>query len=155
MSIKLVRASVDDAELIWKMQIKAFESLLEKYQDYDTNPACETLEKIIWRLEQPERFFYIIYSNKTPLGAICVVDNKDGITAKRISPLFVLPEYRNQGIAQKAIKKAEEIYGSENWELSTILQEKGNCCLYEKLGYKKTGETLEINDKLTLVFYKK
>lgn len=66
-----------------------------------------------------------------------------------------MPEYRNQGIAQKAIMKAEEIHGSENWELSTILQEKGNCCLYEKLGYKKTGETFEINDKLTLVFYEK
>lgn len=64
-------------------------------------------------------------------------------------------DYRNQGIAQKAIMKAEEIHGSKNWELSTILQEKGNCCLYEKLGYKKTGETLEINDKLTLVFYEK
>ena len=61
----------------------------------------------------------------------------------------------NQGVAQKAIMKAEEIHGSENWELSTILQEKGNCSLYEKLGYKKTGETFEINDKLTLVFYEK
>lgn len=155
MEIELVRLSVNDAEMLWKMQVKSFADLLEKYQDYDTNPACETLEKIIWRLEQPERYFYIIYSNQTPVGAICVVDNKDGLTNKRISPLFVLPEYRNQGIAQKAIMKAEEIHGSENWELSTILQEKGNCCLYEKLGYKKTGETLEINDKLTLVFYEK
>ncbi len=153
--VSLVEATLEDAELIRKMQIKAFESLLEKYQDYETNPACETLEKIIWRLEQPERYFYIIYSNQTPVGAVCVVYNKDESANKRISPLFVLPEYRNQGIAQKAIMKAEEIYGSENWELSTILQEKGNCCLYEKLGYKKTGETLVINDKLTLVFYEK
>ena len=153
--VSLVEATLEDAELIWKMQIKAFESILEKYQDYETNPACETLEKIIWRLEQPERYFYIIYSNKTPLGAICVVDNKDGTTAKRISPLFVLPEHRNKSIAQKAVLKSEEIYGSENWELSTILQEKGNCYLYEKLGYKKTGKTEVINDKLTLVFYAK
>ena len=50
--------------------------------------------------------------------------------------------------SQKAIIKAEEIYGSENWELPTILQEKGNCYLYEKLGYKKTGKTEAINDKL-------
>ncbi len=155
LNFQLVRASVEDAEMLWKMQIKAFESLLEKYQDYETNPGCETLEKIIWRLEQPERYFYIIYSNQTPVGAICIVDNKDEVTNKRISPLFVLPEYRNQGIAQKAILKAEEIHGSNNWEFGTILQEKGNCYLYEKLGYMQTGETKIINDKLTLVFYKK
>ena len=33
--------------------------------------------------------------------------------------------------------------------------EKGNCYLYEKMGYHKTGQTHEINERLTLVFYKK
>ncbi|PZT54713.1 GNAT family acetyltransferase [Paenibacillus silvae] len=41
------------------------------------------------------------------------------------------------------------------WELATILQERGNCYLYEKLGYQQTGETKEINDKMTIVFYEK
>ena len=74
---------------------------------------------------------------------------------KRISPIFILPEYRNKGIAQSAIKICEEIHGNNNWELSTILQEKGNCYLYEKLGYHSTGKTQVINDRLTLIFYKK
>lgn len=39
--------------------------------------------------------------------------------------------------------------------LDTILQEKGNCYLYEKMGYRKTGKTEKINDRLTLVFYEK
>ena len=60
-----------------------------------------------------------------------------------------------QGIAQEAIKICEEIHGKNNWELSTILQEKGNCYLYEKLGYSSTGKTQVINDRLTLIFYKK
>jgi hypothetical protein len=40
-------------------------------------------------------------------------------------------------------------------KLDTILQEQGNCHLYEKFGYNQIGETKVINDKLTLVFYKK
>ena len=55
----------------------------------------------------------------------------------------------------EAIRLAEEIHGAANWELDTILQEKGNCYLYEKMGYRQTGKTEVVNDKMTLVFYKK
>lgn len=41
MSIQLVRISVEEAENIWKMQIKAFYHLYEKYCD------TETLEKTL------------------------------------------------------------------------------------------------------------
>lgn len=61
----------------------------------------------------------------------------------------------NKKIAQKAILYAEKFHGKDNLELDTILQEKGNCHLYEKLGYKRTDKTQKVNDKLTLVFYKK
>lgn len=66
-----------------------------------------------------------------------------------------MDEHRKKGYAQKAMLLAEEIHGNSNWELDTILQEKGNCYLYEKMGYYQTGKTEVINDKLTLVFYKK
>ena len=49
----------------------------------------------------------------------------------------------------------ERIHGRYGWELDTILQEKGNCYLYEKMGYKATVKTEKINDKMTLVFYEK
>lgn len=42
-----------------------------------------------------------------------------------------------------------------NTIVDTILQEQRNCHLYEKVGYKQTGETKVINDRLTLIFYKK
>lgn len=41
MSINLKKATREDIETIWKMQVKAFASLLEKYQDYDMSPATE------------------------------------------------------------------------------------------------------------------
>ena len=155
MEIRLIRASMEDAETIWKMQIESFAELLNRYQDFETNPGNEYLEKVIWRLEQSSTYFYFIQSGGQNAGAIRVVDTSDNSERKRISPIFVLPEFRNRGIAQKAIAKAEEIHGSANCRLDTILQEKGNCHLYEKMGYTQTGETKMINDKMTLVFYQK
>ena len=88
------------------------------------------------------------------VGAIRVIDKKDG-SRKRISPLFVLPAFRNRGIAQAAMAEAERLHGDDSWELDTILQEKGNLHLYEKMGYRQTGKTTGINDRMTLVFYQK
>ncbi len=155
MKIELIRASLKDAKEIWKMQVKSFKNLLDKYQDFETNPASETILNVEMRLKQNFTFFYFIFIDNKKVGAIRVVDYKEKNKNKRISPLFILPEYRNKGIAQSVIKICEEIHGNINWELSTILEEKGNCYLYEKLGYHPTGKTQFINDRLTLIFYKK
>ena len=155
MKIELIRASLKDTKEIWKMQVKSFKNLLDKYQDFETNPASETISNIEMRLKQNFTFFYFIFIDNKKVGAIRVVDYKEKNKNKRISPLFILPEYRNKGIAQSVIKICEEIHGNTNWELSTILEEKGNCYLYEKLGYHPTGKTQVINDRLTLIFYHK
>ena len=154
MDIKLIRASMGDAETIWRMQHIAFAALLERYQDFDTNPGNEPLEKVQWRLSLPATYFYFIQVDGANAGAIRIIDHKDH-SPKKISPLFVLPEYRGLGVAQAAIRMAEAMHGSESWRLDTILQEKGNCHLYEKMGYRQTGDTKVINDRMTLVFYEK
>ena len=155
MKIDLIRASLKDTKEIWEMQVKSFGELLDKYQDFETNPANEPISNVEMRLKQNFTFFYFIFVDNKKVGAIRVVDYKERGRNKRISPIFILPKYRNKGIAQFAIKICEEIHGNNNWELSTILQEKGNCYLYEKLGYRPTGKTQFINDRLTLIFYKK
>ena len=155
MELILKRATCEDAELIWKMQIEAFSDLYEKYQDTDTSPATEPLEKILSRLRQCFTYYYIIEVDKNIVGALRVVDKKEKGSAKRISPIFILKKYRNMGIAQAAIIEAERIHGNDIWELDTILSEKGNCYLYEKMGFKSTGKTEKVNDKMTLVFYQK
>ncbi len=151
----LIKATIKDAELIWNMQIEAFAELLEKWQDLDTNPGNEPLEKVIKRLEQPETYFYLLELNENIAGAVRVVDKKDNLVKKRISPLFLLPQYRNRGLAQKAIIEIERIHGNENWELETILQEPGNCYLYEKMGYRPTGKQEQVNTRMTLISYEK
>lgn len=49
--VTLIAAAREDMQAIWKMQIEAFTELLEKYQDYDTNPGAESFEKVMARFE--------------------------------------------------------------------------------------------------------
>ena len=155
MEIKLLRAGMEDAKELHAMQVESFRALLDKYQDFDTSPANENVEKIEFRLSQDFTYYYFICLGPDKVGAIRIVDRKENGVNKRISPIFILPEYRGQGLAKKAIRACEEIHGQEEWELDTILQEPNNCYLYEKMGYRRTGGEKVINDKLTLVFYEK
>ena len=50
---------------------------------------------------------------------------------------------------------AEQIHGPRHWSLDTILQEPGNLHLYEKKGYRRTGQIERINDRMDIVFYEK
>lgn len=155
MNVELIKATESDAEQIWNMQKVAFSELLNKYHDFETNPANEPLEQVIKRLKQPFTYYYMIKAHGKIVGAIRVVDIKSSEKVKRISPLFILPDYRNKGYAQAAISQAEKIHGYNGWELSTILQETANCYLYEKMGYYKTDKRIKVNSLMTLVFYKK
>ena len=154
MNISLTKSSSKDAEIIHTMQIKSFMPLLEKYQDYETSPVNEPIEKIIDKINQSFTDYYIIKSDSLDVGGVRIVKKND--KRYRVSPIFILPKYQGKGIAQKVFQILEEMYSDANeWELDTILQEQGNCHLYEKVGYKQTGEMKVINDRLTLVFYKK
>ena len=147
-------AAPDDAALIWDMQKTAFHALYQKYHDDDTNPGNETLEKVLPRVTQGGRFFYLIEARGEPVGAICITDRKDSLP-KRISPMFILPAFQGRGYAQEAIRQAETLHGEHHWSLDTILQEEKLCHLYEKMGYVKTGETRQIHEGMTLVYYQK
>ena len=152
--MKLIRANINDCEKIWEMQKEAFADLLEKYQDYQTSPANEPVEKIKAKLLDSFTYFYFIYDDDALVGAVRVVHRNDG-SRKRIAPIFIMKEFRGKGLAQKTFEEIEKIHGSDNWSLDTILQETGNCYLYEKLGYKKNGVTEKINDRMDIVYYEK
>ena len=144
----------EDIETVWRMQVEAFSDLLEKYQDYDTNPGAENIDQIRAKFEQPWTTYYFIIVSNEKVGVIRIVDKKDG-TRKRISPIWIMKEHRHKGYAQQAIIEAEKLYGTKNWCLDTILQEEGNIHLYEKLGYHPTGKVEKINDRMDIVYYEK
>ena len=151
-NMKLIRAGADDAQALWQMQVQAFSGLLEKYRDYGTSPAAEKLEKVQARLSDGS-FFYFICKGGEKVGAIRIVVGEDG--TKRISPLFIMQRFRRKGYAMQAIRLAENLHGEHGWALETILQEDGNCRLYERLGYKRTGRIDKINEYMDLVYYEK
>ena len=152
--VSLEKAITTDAESIFNIQVKVFLPLLEKYKDYNTSPGNESIDRVISRITNPQGVFYKILLDNKHVGAICVFWKKD--VHFWISPMFILPEYQGQGIAQKAILLAEEMFPQAmSWELATILEEERNCYLYEKMGYVQTAEKRKINESTTLVFYKK
>lgn len=155
MNIELIIATTEDAEALFDMQIKSFTPLLEKYEDYDTNPANEPIERLINRIERKNGIFYKILLDEVLVGGICIywIEEHD----YWISPMFILPEYQGKGIAQKSIKLLKSYYhsGAKVWKLATLLEEKGNCHLFEKLGYIRTGFSKSINQHATLIYYEK
>jgi GNAT superfamily N-acetyltransferase len=152
--VSLIAAGKYDMQTIWEMQVEAFSELLNKYQDYDMSPAAESLEMVMARYEQPWTTYFFISNGDENIGAIRIVDKKDG-SRKRISPIWIMPKHRNKGFAQAAIIAAEKMYGSNHWCLDTILQESGNLHLYEKMGYHRTGKIEKVNDRMDIVFYEK
>jgi len=154
MNIMLSKAELKDAQILHRMQVKSFMPLFEIYQDFEISPAIETLDKIENRINMPNTDYYIIQNEGNPIGGIRIVRLED--KHYRVSPIFILPEFQGKGFAQKVFHMVEQIYSDAKvWELDTILQEKGNCYLYEKLGFKQTGQTKSINDKMTIVLYEK
>ena len=154
MRVTLRKAERADLQKIWEMQVEAFKGLLEVYQDYDMSPAAESIDKIVARFEQPWTTYFFIEAEGTDVGAVRAIDKKDG-SRKRISPIWIMKEFRGKGYAQDAIRALEALYGADNWCLDTILQEKGNCHLYEKMGYHQTGRIDNINERMDIVYYEK
>lgn len=151
--ITLQRASLEDAKAVHAMQVRAFQSLLEKYQDFPTNPAAEPLGKVEERLRDKDSSLYFICHEGDAVGGIRVQRKPDSY---RVGILYILPEYQGRGYAQQAMALVEKLYSQAlRWELDTILEEPKLCCLYEKLGYHKTGGTVELKPGMTLVNYEK
>ena len=154
MSVKLQKANREDMHELWKMQVDAFKDLLDKYQDYDMSPAAESYERILQKYDFTGTIYYFIVADGIKVGGIRVIDKMDG-SRKRISPIWIMHEFRNKGYAQQAIQEVEKLYGDDNWSLDTILQEKGNIHLYEKLGYKRTGKIERISYLMDIVYFEK
>ena len=153
MEIKLKRAQWSDCRELHDIQRRSFASLLEKYQDFDTSPAAETLERIRQRFLQDITEYYLICLGDTAVGMMRVCNYKDRC---RLSPIGILPEYQGRGFAQQAMKLAEKAYpAARKWELDTIAQEEKLCHLYGKLGYRHTGKTVRIKEGMDIVFYEK
>ena len=139
--VTLRRAAMQDAETLHRMKHDAFWPLYEKYHDDATSPALEMLGKLRSQLDHPASDWYLILRDGEPVGGMRIVRERtaEGLPCCRISPLFVLGRHQGQGVATRALMQAFARYPeAAQWRLSTILQEYGNCRLYEKLCFRRT-----------------
>lgn len=137
---------------VYDIQRKAYKPLYEKYHD-DLNPYTETKETVLAKYTRPNTTGYVFFEGENPVGACRIIETSD---VCKVAAMGVLPEYQGKGIAQKAMLKIEKMHSSaKKWVLDTIMQEAGNCHLYEKLSYVRIGEPKIINENLTLVDYEK
>lgn len=152
--ICLRKATIEDCGEIHRLQIESFAELLEKYNDIKTNPGAESYERIVVRFKQDFTDYYLIQDNDINVGAIRIVRLEGDVC--RISPMFILPEYQGNGLAQQVIKAVELIYPyAKAWCLETIKEEEKLCYLYEKMGYKKAGKEEKIQENMTIIYYAK
>lgn len=99
MRIQFEVAGIQDAGDIHKLQVAAFLPLLEKYQDRATNPANESVDRILERLAQSGSTYYFITVDGVRVGALRVVFDKAKKQA-RISPIFIVPAFQGKGYGQ-------------------------------------------------------
>ena len=150
--ISLNKVTADESGEVLAIQKEVFMPLYEKYQDYETSPVNQTVEEILGRMEIGD--YYKISYEGNLAGSVFVYEKELGVMKLQI--INICKDYENKGIAQEVMKRLELMYPqAESWELEAILSEKRNCYLYEKMGYVQIGDLKPINDKLTLVSYKK
>jgi GNAT superfamily N-acetyltransferase len=154
MDVQLIRATANDAQNMLNMQKKCFKKHFEKYQDLSGSPYKEVLEKMLFRINYEKGSYYKIVSANTLIGGIWVFEKESKIF--RVGIVYILPEYQSKGVGQKALAMAENLHrDAKGWELDYPEDLSINRRCYEKTGYTLTGEKEMINEKLTLVCYKK
>ena len=157
--IELKLVTEGEAESLHRLQVEAFMPLYEKYQDDDTSPAKESLERVTEKIIEDNSDFYFIVFHGEKVGGVRVRWYQGKMIYENvnwISPIFIIPKFQNKGIASKVIEQLFGIYPNTiEWRLDTIKQETGNCHLYEKCGFVRDGEDIVVNEKMTLVGYVK
>ena len=152
--IELKKAEPQDCGAIHAMQVEAFAELLEKYGDTATNQGAEPLERIEARMAQDATDYYLILAKGHQIGAVRVQRLPENVC--RVAPIFILPAFQGKGYAQAAMGALEEMYPqAEAWRLDTIKEEAKLCHLYEKLGYRRTGQEEVLQPGMTIAYYEK
>jgi len=101
MDIRLEKATEADASRIFDIQVEAFQPLLEKYQDFKTNPANESIDRVLIRIRNPSGGFYkVCTSGNVVAGAICVTRENE-VAHYWISPMFYFTRVPRSGDCAK------------------------------------------------------
>lgn len=154
MDILLIKATESDADIMLKMQKECFKSHFEQYQDVEASPVNESIDKMLFRINYENGGYFKIIVDNIHVGCVRVYEKSPKLY--RIGIIYILPMFQNKGIGQKALELAESLFPeAEAWELDCPADLPLNRKCYEKADYRFIGKSETINDKLTLVYYRK
>ena len=154
MVIRLQKATAQDAVRLTEMQSRAFMPCVQRHGGFETSPAAETPDRMLERIASPRSHAFIIIADDLYAGMIRV--KALGENVYKISPIFVLPEFQNMGIGQKAIALVDELFEDARlWTLFCVREEEKNVYFYEKLGFRRTGRERKLDANITLIEYER
>ena len=155
--IEVKQASVEDAETSLQLQMRAYLSEAEIYNDYGIPPLIQSLNEIKQEFSQ-QAFLKAIQKGKDAKDDINVIGSVRGYHEKRtafIGRLIVKPESQNKGIGTRLMHAIEQRHESaDRYELFTGHKSARNLHLYQKLGYDEF-KRIPVDESLTMVFLEK
>ena len=149
--IEIKQALPEDADLILQLQIQAYLSEAEIYNDYSIPPLIQSLTEI--KREFVEQVFLkAVEENGEIIGSVRAYLEKGSVYVGR---LIVQPELQNKGIGTKLMNAIEQHFKIANrYELFTGHKSAQNLYLYQILGYCEF-KRIHVNETLVLVYLEK
>jgi ribosomal protein S18 acetylase RimI-like enzyme len=155
--IEIEQASLEDAEMILQLQMRAYLSEAEIYNDYGIPPLTQSFKEIKQEFSQ-QVFLKAIQKGKDAEDDIDIIGAVRGYLEKGtafIGQLIVEPESQNKGIGTRLMHAIEQRHEfADRYELFTGHKSARNLHLYQKLGYHEF-KRVPVNDWLTMVFLEK
>ncbi|MBZ9689691.1 GNAT family N-acetyltransferase [Clostridium estertheticum] len=138
--INLVKAEVVDSKIITEIKKLAYNDETRRFgPGRDGGPPGYESEEETQYLIKNHLFYKIMLDNKI-IGFFWL--HGDDSKFYELEDLCIHPEYHNKGFGFKSMKLMEELHPHiKKWVLGTPYYSVRNQHLYEKIGYKKTGQT--------------
>ncbi len=144
------QAAIGDAEAIFELQQRAYQTEAAIYDDFSIPPLVETLDELQDQFRG--KLFLKAVEDGRIVGSVRAYQKNETCFIER---LIVYPEYRQRGIGSALLRQIEAMYpNAARFELFTGDKSEDNIRLYLRHGYRPFRQT-PVSDKLTMVFLEK
>ena len=138
--INIVKAEAEDYKYITEIMTLAYNDETRRFgPGRDGGPPGYDSQEVTQRLIK-EFLFYKITLDSKIIGSFWL--NKVETESYELEDFCIYPEYHNKGFGFKAMKLMEDLHPEiKKWVLGTPHYSVRNQYLYEKMGYKRIGQT--------------